>query len=310
MKTETIKLSVLVSTFLVLSACSKGTESKTPGGEDLIAGNIVGGSLASDTFQKENGLVALIIETADGQGLCTGTLIAKRIVLTAAHCLDSSSSEIKSIAVVFAQDVSKAKEENVRFGVRGKVHELFLSSAGGQGAWNDIALLKLSEDAPADFKLANLPSVVLAPLKPKTSLIQAGFGKTQASRNSTTDTSGVLKQVSGIEVIKLINDGKEMHLRENGKGSCNGDSGGPAFVRSASGKLIQVGVNSRGTDPASCIGVGVFTTVAPHLAWIKTNSDLLMAEVAEPAPVAAAPAPVAAEPTPAPTSPTPAPGSI
>ena len=92
----------------------------------------------------------------------------------------------------------------------------------------------------------------------------------------------MLKQVSGIEVLKLVADGKEMHLKEDGKGSCNGDSGGPAYVK-ISGKLTQVGINSRGTDPASCIGVGVFTNVAAHLAWITKNSELLMAETAAPA---------------------------
>ena len=277
---STLKSIILVTFILVLAACSQKND--TPGDSELLAQNIVGGAVASASFQKENGVVALVISSEDGQGICTGTLIAKRIVLTAAHCLDSSGAAIQSIAVVFNQEVSKATEQTIRFGVRGRVHELFLSSAGGLGAWNDIALLKLSEDAPADFKFARLPSLVSAPLKVRTSLIQAGFGRTEATRSPTSDTSGVLKQVSGIEVLKLVADGKEMHLKEDGKGSCNGDSGGPAYVK-ISGKLTQVGINSRGTDPASCIGVGVFTNVAAHLAWITKNSELLMAETAAPA---------------------------
>ena len=288
-----IKSILLTTSLLVLAACSQKND--TPTESELLARNIVGGAVASDSFQKENGVVALVITTVDGQGLCTGTLIAKRIVLTAAHCLDSSDAAIQSIAVVFTTDVSKATQETVRFGVKGRVHEAFLSSAGGPGAWNDIALLKLNEDAPADVKFAKLPSIMSLPLKVRTSLIQAGFGRTEASRTSTTATSGVLKQVGGIEVLKLVSDGKEMHLRENGKGSCNGDSGGPAFVK-ISGKLTQVGINSRGTDPASCIGVGIFTTVSAHLAWIKTNSELLLAEETAPAP--------SPEPAPAPTPPT------
>lgn len=268
---------MLAISLVFLAGCSKDTGDNPPGESELLAGNIVGGMKATDSFQKQNGVVALLINSEDGEGLCTGTLISKRIVLTAAHCLDSSTSKIKSIAVIFTQDVSKITKNNVRFGIKGRIHEQFLSSAGGTGAWNDIALLKLNEDAPADAKFAKLPSIVARPLAAKTSVIQAGFGRTVGSRKLETGASGILKQVSGIEVIKTIQDGKELLLKEDGKGSCNGDSGGPAYTKAPNGTLTQVGINSRGTDPDSCIGVGVFTSVAAHLIWIKKNSDLLLA---------------------------------
>ncbi|MEQ1722224.1 MAG: trypsin-like serine protease [Pseudobdellovibrio sp.] len=274
---RSLKLTVLAASLSVLASCAKSTNAQNYAEPETLAGNIVGGVASVDSFQKQNGLVGLVITSDDGQGICSGTLISKRIVLTAAHCIDSSSSAIRQIAVVFTQDVSKAKKEQVRYAVKGRAHELFATSAGGTGAWNDIALLKLSADAPADMKFAKLPSVLNVPLAAKTMLVQAGYGLTVDNRNSPVDTSGSLRQVEGIEVLALVQNGKEIQLKENGKGSCNGDSGGPAFTKAADGKLTQVGVNSRGTDRNSCLGVGIFTNVASHLAWIKTNSDLLMA---------------------------------
>ena len=301
MKTKSVSLKIiaLVSTLVLLSACTQNSASGSPeANSDQLSGNIVGGTVSKDAFQKANGIVALIITSEEGEGLCTGTLIAPQLVLTAAHCLDSSRSAIKSIAVVFASDVSKVTQEQVRFGVKGSVHQDFLKSAmSGIGSWNDIALLKLDSNAPADFKVARLPSSDNL-TAPKTSLMQVGFGRAEASRAATTDTSGVLRQVSGILVMKKSDDGKELMLNEAKKGSCNGDSGGPAFVKERDGKLTLVGTDSRGTETETCIGVGIYTNVASHLDWIKTQSALLLA-AAPAAPVV--PAPVAPV-TPAPNA--------
>ncbi len=100
--------------------------------------------------------------------------------------------------------VGKVTKDTVRFAVKGHAHEPFATTAGRQGAWNDIALLKLDEDAPADFKFARLPSLILVPLSKKTPLVQAGFGKTEVERNPATDTSGILKEVSDIGVYTNV----------------------------------------------------------------------------------------------------------
>ncbi len=259
---------------LALASCAKGPETKT----ETLAGNIVNGFKSKSSFEKSNGLVALIIQDEEGSGLCSGTLISKQIVLTAAHCLAASQSKILSISVIFAQDISKAKKEQIRYGVTSRVHELFLTTAGGLGSWNDIALIKLNEDAPSDIKFARLPSLVSLPVEAGTMLIQAGYGKTEASKASTKNTSGVLRQVPDIELLRFQNNAQELRVKEDGKGSCNGDSGGPAFTRSSDGTLTQVGINSRGTEALTCIGEGIYTSVQAHLQWIATASDSLMKE--------------------------------
>jgi len=286
-----LKIGGLALSVSLLASC--GQKNTQAGAEGLFAGDIVGGAKSSAAAQKEAGVVGIVMVTDDGMGICTGSLIDKRIVLTAAHCLDESEGAIRKMYVVFAPDLSKATRDNVRAAVTGVANEAFRPSQDKSVTWNDVALIKLSDDAPADFKMARLPSSSTdAALKPGVKVMQIGFGKAEASRNPTKDTSGILRSVSGIPLVDKSADGRELHFNEATKGSCNGDSGGPAFIRDADGKLTQVGLDSRGNLTDSCLGVGIYTNVAVQLDWIKSHSAKLLAE-STPAVPATPAAPVA-----------------
>ena len=287
-----LNATVVASSLVLLSSCAQNGSPTV--GNSALAGNIVGGKASSVRFQKDNGIVALIIITEEGQGICTGTLIAPQLVLTAGHCLDGSRSPIKHVVAVFSNDINvEIKKEQTRLGVKATIHPDFLENAMfGAASWSDVALLKLDSPAPADFKVARLPKGDnLTPAGAK--LVQAGFGKTEAADSATADTTGILRQVSGIKILEKSADGKELKLDEATKGSCKGDSGGPAFVRERDGKYTLVGTDSRGAGHDSCIGVGIYTNVASHLEWIAKQSELLMATAAATSPAPATPVPSA-----------------
>jgi secreted trypsin-like serine protease len=267
MKTNLLKIGGTLLSVALLTSCG---QRNAPSEGGLFADNIVGGVGMNETAQKEAGVVGLVIITDEGTGTCTGSLIANRLVLTAAHCLEGS---VRKVFAVFTSDFSKATAANVRAGVSGQAHEGFAPSLNA--AWNDIALVKLAADAPADFKKVRLATTATdAALKAGTKVTQMGFGRGE-DRNVAADTSGVLRSINNIPLLKKSRDGKELHFTEAGRGSCNGDSGGPALLRDRSGLITQVGVNSRGTLQNSCLGVGIYTNVAAHAEWIRTTAAKL-----------------------------------
>jgi secreted trypsin-like serine protease len=306
---------------IVVSACApQSKNSSSYQSSETQKSNIVGGTNATSAEQKQNGIVEILIFIQNqagqqGTATCTGTLISKNIVLTAAHCLMSQG--ITRIGVVFATDTASATQTDVRFAVDGIVHPQFLdgydpNSSNDNLIWNDIAILKLASDAPADFKFARLPtSLTEVSLVPNSKVTLAGYGITNAIVRKVvldqdgkavldkdgneqfveipSEGSGKLRKIENVTVKEVSADQKEIILDQStGFGACHGDSGGPAFVTADSGSLIQVGITSRGTDKlGNCNQSAIYTSVASHLAWIDQASKALLAEPATPAPVAA-----------------------
>ena len=232
--------------------------------------NIFGGTKVSNGDPIALATVALM--QPDGWSFCSGTLIDRRHVVTAAHCLaDYQEGELY---VGFGTDVGSAgnlvpgsspTSILLRLASDYVINNGFDPSTAGQmhpsHAPHDIALLTLGEDAPTGY--VPMPMLTAADaLNIGEPLILAGFGLSDADGEGP----GQLRQVT-TTLVGVWPAAEEIEYGDTpGKSACNGDSGGPAYV-TRGGTIKLVGVTSRGIT--GCGAGGIYTDVRSHQAWLE-----------------------------------------
>ncbi|MBM3529054.1 MAG: trypsin-like serine protease [Alphaproteobacteria bacterium] len=208
--------------------------------------------------------VVMIVSTRNN--ICTGTALARDLVLTAAHCVEPPATYRVMADGIAAPGLALASRA---------VHPRYDAGHYKSGRVTaDVALLKLERPLPA--------SVVPAPLAPDRK-VAAGDRFTVAGIGSTAHQSetgiGVPRQAALVATgrpgnlqIRLMDPATRD--RSAGLGACTGDSGGPAFVES-DGRYAVIGVVSWSTGPAGSDGCGGLTGVTPlslYRGWIAETA--------------------------------------
>ncbi|AZM52699.1 trypsin [Streptomyces sp. WAC 01529] len=196
---------------------------------------------------------------------CGGSLYAKDIVLTAAHCVDGSGNNTSITATAGVVDLRSSSAIKVK-------STKVLQAPGYNGKGKDWALIKLAK--PID-----LPTLKIAKDTRYNNgdFTVAGWG---AAREGGAQQRYLLKAT-----VPFVSDaqckaayGNELtpaeeicagRLAEGGVDTCQGDSGGPMFRKDDAGAYIQVGIVSWGNGCARPQFPGVYTEVSTFAADIE-----------------------------------------
>ncbi|HCH64536.1 MAG: hypothetical protein CL927_13085 [Deltaproteobacteria bacterium] len=274
-------------------------EAKRPdmGGEGIINGE----DAARDDYPMTGGiLLSAWIESSFGSGdlqtfICSSTLIAPDVVLTAAHCVDIEMLEY-SVTFGFGtlEDVEQVWSRDADFSMYdGSVaNQPWPDDAVGvtrtvyPAGWDafaletgiadnqDIALMFLSEPV-LDVRPAILPSAAEgASLSEGLEVAVVGWGQQShvSGWGSPPAGSYMIKQQGMSFVSELGEPEFKVGEIEGDVRKCHGDSGGPSFawVGTDSEEVMRlVGVTSHAYDRTDCASTGgVDSRVDFHLNWI------------------------------------------
>jgi secreted trypsin-like serine protease len=238
---------------------------------DLLA-RIVGGKPVAKGAYPECCLIGRRFTNGSMQWFCTGVLVHPRIVLSAAHCHQPPGS-VANVVALNCEDEDQLGDAQIISARRTVVHPNYASSG-----LHDISVLILRKDATVKpVQIASTDEISAAT---RTTLV--GFGNddelstrgfgikrevevdiTHIRRTPAEDLDAAEEQLDFESDLEFVAGG-------NGYDSCNGDSGGPAYIL-VEGVRKVAGLTSRATKTATkpCGEGGIYTRVDKNLDFIQ-----------------------------------------
>jgi secreted trypsin-like serine protease len=240
-----------------------GLSSSARGNSSILAYSILGSFVVSPADPITSSTVLLRMSGRRRVDECSASIIAPDLLLTAAHCV--LGFRPKDIEVLSMHRGISAY----------RIHPAYVMPEPVKAAWNDIAVLRLSGTLPPGFKpvahIAGLETVdtgvTANDLSSGEPVTIAGFGISDYTNARRRFRSvGTLRKAI-LPLYHAVYHDSEMVLDQSEHGgTCDGDSGGPAFV-SRQGQPVLVGVASSSGE--GCDSYSIYTRIDRQLEFVK-----------------------------------------
>jgi Trypsin len=246
----------------VLVACGDSPGELTLSQLSRVQQSLIGGEVDPDHPE-------VMLLASQGGSLCTGTVIhvdgSTGFLLTAAQCVTEEDDEgsvvplpARQFIVVPGVDVAKP---TTAFSVKAVSVE---PDYDGSFATDDIAVVR--------FSLGNAPAPTVIPVLASSEdqlgvddeLLLIGYGQTE-----TGDENALRRRVE--RNVEALDEQVVAYTREDGKGACVGDRGGPGLVRIGGEERVAVVISGGVDEDDNCAGgFGVALRVSAYESFLES----------------------------------------
>ncbi|XP_019696234.1 trypsin 3A1-like isoform X1 [Harpegnathos saltator] len=265
--------------YVDFDAAAPASSSRPDVCDDCVCGvgrktRIVGGNVTS--VYEYPWLVSM---TKKGMFYCAGSIISRKHVLTAAHCLEGF--DIKTIKLVLADNERPSVGSNaiVRRIKSAKIHENFHAYTFN----NDIAIIEMDYPVPVDgvVRTACLPEDKAIDYTGAIATV-VGWGRTGETKPVSDELRKVNLPILSQEECDQAGYAKNRitenmfcagYLEGERGDACFGDSGGPLHVKGSNAHLELIGIISWGRGCARPNFPGIYTKLTNYMDWLKNHLD-------------------------------------